>query len=162
MLNTEEQPFSNEFRATASVVLTEFISAEEIVDIPMKKLVDFICEKGRNGFPDPQKTATLLQTAARNLYRFDKCLYKPLTVAIDSSFTIFSTYSAKIKKVSQAIETTIKGVNPNAFLSPHSIPGISPVRAAGIMAEIGDITVFKSQESLAKYTCLIWYENPSV
>lgn len=74
MLDTEEQPFSNEFGATASAVLTEFLSTEEIVDMSMKKLVEFICEKGLNRFPDPQKTAKLLQAAARNSYRLDKCL----------------------------------------------------------------------------------------
>ncbi len=161
MLDTEEQPFSNEFGATASAVLTEFLSTEEIVDMPMEKLVEFICEKGRNRFPDPQKTAKLLQVAARNSYRLDKCLYEPLTVAIASSFTMISTYNAEIKKVNQAIEKTIKGLNTNAFLSLQSIPGIGPVMAAGIMAEIGDITVFKSQESLAKYAGLVWRENQS-
>ena len=161
MLDTEEQPFSNEFGATASAVLTEFLSTEEIVDMPMEKLVEFICEKGRNRFPDPQKTAKLLQTAASNSYRLDKCLYEPLTVAIASSFTMISTYNAEIKKVNQAIEKTIKGLNTNAFLSLQSIPGIGPVMAAGIMAEIGDITVFKSQESLAKYAGLVWRENQS-
>lgn len=65
------------------------------------------------------------------------------------------------KKVNKAIETTIKGLNPNAFLSLQSIPGIGPVMAAGIMAEIGDIHIFKSQESLAKYAGLVWHENQS-
>ena len=161
MLDTEEQPFSNEFGATASAVLTEFLSTEEIVDMSMEKLVEFICKKGHNRFPDPQKTAKLLQAAARNSYRLDKCLYEPLTVAIASSFTMISTYNAEIKKVNQAIEKTIKGLNTNAFLSLQSIPGIGPVMAAGIMAEIGDITVFKSQESLAKYAGLVWRENQS-
>ncbi|MDY5330019.1 MAG: IS110 family transposase [Anaerovibrio sp.] len=161
MLDTEEQPFSNEFRATASAVLTEFLSTEEIFDMPMEKLVEFICEKGRNRFTDPQKTANLLQAAARDSYRLDKCLYEPLTVAIASFFTMSSTYNAEIKKVNKAIETTIKGLNPSAFLSLQSIPGIGPVMAAGIMAEIGDIHIFKSQESLAKYAGLVWHENQS-
>lgn len=161
MLDAEEQPFSNEFGATASAVLTEFLSTEEIVDMPMDKLVEFICEKGRNRFHDPQKTAKLLQAAARNSYRLDKCLYEPLTVAIASSFTMISTYNAEIKKVNQAIESTIKGLNQNAFQSLLSIPGVGPVMAAGIMAEIGDVSVFKSQESLAKYAGLIWRESQS-
>ena len=42
----------------------------------------------------------------------------------------------------KAIETTIKGLNPNAFLSLQSIPGVGPVMAAVIMAEIGDIHIF--------------------
>ena len=142
MLDTEEQPFSNEFGATASAVLTEFLYTEEIVDMPTEKLVEFICEKGHNRFPDPQKTTKFLQAVARTSYRLDKCFYEPLTVAIASSFTMISTYNAEIKKVNQAIEKNIKGLNTNAFLSLQSIPAIGPVMAAGIMAEIGDITVF--------------------
>ena len=57
----------------------------------------------------------------------------------------------------KAIETTIKGLNPNAFLSLQSIPGVGQVMAAVIMAEIGDIHIFKSQESLAKYAGLVWH-----
>ena len=102
-----------------------------------------------------------MQASARNSYRLDKCLYEPLTVAIASSFTMLSTYNAEIKKVNKAIETTIKGLNSSAFLSLQSIPGIGPVMAAGIMAEIGDIHIFKSQESLAKYAGLVWHENQS-
>lgn len=161
VLEAEKQPFSDEFGATAAAVLTEFLSTEEIVDMPIDKLVEFICEKGRNRFPDPQKTAKLLQAAARNSYRLDKCLYEPLTVAIASSFTMITTYNAEIRKVNQAIESTIRGLSPNAFLSLQSIPGVGPVMAAGIMAEIGDISVFKSQESLAKYAGLIWRESQS-
>ena len=161
MLDAEEQPFSNEFGATASAVLTEFLSTEEIVDMPMEKLVEFICEKGRNRFTDPQKTANLLQAAARNSYRLDKCLYEPLTVAIASSFTMISTYNAEIKKVNKAIETTIKGLNPNAFLSLQSIPGIGPVFSAGIMAEIGDINRFENHAQLAKYAGLAWTQYQS-
>ena len=74
---------------------------------------------------------------------------------------MISTYNAEIKKVNQAIEKNIKGLNTNAFLSLQSIPAIGPVMATGIMAEIGDITVFKSQESLAKYAGLVWRENQS-
>ena len=33
--------------------------------------------------------------------------------------------------------------------------------AAGTMAKIEDITVFKLQESLAKYAGLVWHENQS-
>ena len=151
MLDTEEQPFSNEFGATSSAILTEFLFTEDIVDMPRKKLVKIhLREKGRNRFPDPQKTAKLLQAAARNSYRLVKYLYEPLTVAITSSFTMISTYNAEIRKLNQAIETIIKVLDPNAFLSPKAISGICTVMAAGIMTEIVDITVSKSQKSLAK------------
>lgn len=161
LLDPEEQPFSNTFGATASAVLTDFLSTEEIIEMPTEYLIRYICEKGRNHFPDPEKTASLLQQAARNSYRLDKCLYEPLTISIASSFTLISTYMAEIKAVNKAIEKTLRGLDPNAYQSLLSIPGIGPVMAAGILSEIGFIEAFKSQDSLAKYAGLVWRENQS-
>ena len=161
LLDAEDQPFSNSFGATASSVLTDFLSMEEIIEMPTEDLICYICEKGHNRFPNPEKTASLLQQAARNSYRLDKCLYEPLTVSIASSFTLISTYETEIKAVNKAIEKTLKGIDPNAYQSLLSIPGIGPVMAAGILSEIGYIDAFKNQEALAKYAGLVWRENQS-
>jgi transposase len=161
LLDEEDQPFSNSFGATASSVLTDFLSMEEIIEMPTEDLISYICEKGHNRFPNPEKTASLLQQAARNSYRLDKCLYEPLTVSIASSFTLISTYETEIKAVNKAIEKTLKGIDPNAYQSLLSIPGIGPVMAAGILSEIGYIDAFKNQEALAKYAGLVWRENQS-
>ena len=161
LLNVEEQPFSNSFGVTASSVLTDFLSTEEIIEMPTEDLIRYICEKGRNRFPDPEKTASLLQQAARNSYRLDKCLYEPLTVSIASSFTLISTYETEIKAVNKAIEKTLKGIDPTAYQCLLSIPGIGPVMAAGILSEIGYIEAFRNQEALAKYAGLVWRENQS-
>ena len=161
LLDAEDQPFSNSFGATASSVLTDFLSVEEIIEMPTEDLISYICEKGHNRFPNPEKTASLLQQAARNSYRLDKCLYEPLTVSIASSFTLISTYETEIKAVNKAIEKTLRGIDPNAYQSLLSIPGIGPVMAAGILSEIGYIDAFKNQEALAKYAGLVWRENQS-
>ena len=42
-----------------------------------------------------------------------------------------------------------------------SIPGIGPVLASGILAEIGTITSFGSHDALAKYAGLTWRVNQS-
>lgn len=60
LLDEDEQPFSNNYGATASAVLTEFLSVEEIIEKPIDELINFICEKGHNRFPNPEKTAQLL------------------------------------------------------------------------------------------------------
>ena len=161
LLDVDEQPFSNGFGATASSVLTDFLSTEEIADMPVEALIHYICGKGHNRFPNPEKTASLLQQAARNSYRLDKCLYEPLTISIASSFNLISTYTSEMKVVNKAIEKTLKGLDPNAYQSLLSIPGIGPVMAAGILAEIGYIDAFKSQDALAKYAGLVWRENQS-
>ncbi|WP_231040361.1 IS110 family RNA-guided transposase [Pectinatus frisingensis] len=161
MLEEEQQPFSDNFGATATSVLTDFLSTEEIINMPIDALISYVCEKGHNRFPNPENTAKLLQQAARNSYRLDKCLYEPLTIAIASSFNLITTYTKEMKAVNAAIEKTLKGLNPNAYQSLLSIPGIGPVMSAGILAEIGCIDAFKSQDALAKYAGLVWRENQS-
>lgn len=161
LLDKEEQPFSNSFGATAEAVLTDFLSIEEIVDMPLDDLISYICQKSRNRFNDPEKTAKMLQQAARNSYRLDKCLYEPLTVSIASSFNLVSTYENEIKSVNKAIEKTLRGIEPTAYQSLLSIPGIGPVMASGILAEMGSVDAFKSESALAKYAGLVWREGQS-
>lgn len=43
-----------------------------------------------------------------------------------------------------------------------SIKGIGSVFAAGIVAEIGDITKFDNEASLAKYAGFTWQKNNQV
>jgi transposase len=161
LLDKEEQPFSNSFGATAEAVLTDFLSVEEIVDMPLDELISYICKKSRNRFSEPEKTAKLLQQAARNSYRLDKCLYEPLTVSIASSFNLVSTYENEIKAVNKSIEKTLRGIEPTAYQSLLSIPGIGPVMASGILAEMGSVDAFKSESALAKYAGLVWREGQS-
>lgn len=161
ILDEDKQPFSNNYGATASSVLTDFLSTEDIANIPIEALIEHICRKGKNRFVNPEHTASLLQQAARNSYRLDKCLYEPLTISIASSFNLISAYEAEIKAINKAIEKTLRGLDPNAYKILLSIPGIGPIYAAGIMAEIGSIEAFKSQEALAKYAGLVWRENQS-
>ena len=66
-----------------------------------------------------------------------------------------------MKAINKAIEKTLKGLDPNAYQSLLSIPGIGPVYAAGIIAEIGSIDAFNSHSALAKYAGLVWRENQS-
>lgn len=161
ILDDDKQPFSNNYGATASAVLTDFLSTEDIVNMSPEALIEYICKKGKHRFVNPEHTASLLQQAARNSYRLDKCLYEPLTISIASSFNLISAYEAEMKAINKAIEKTLRGLDPNAYQSLLSIPGIGPVYAAGIIAEIGSIEAFKSQEALAKYAGLVWCEHQS-
>ena len=161
VLKGDDAPFSNNFGTTASAVLTEFLSIDDIVSMPANDLVNFICEKSKNSFVDPQNTAELLRQAARNSYRLDKCLYEPLTASIASSFNCINALSNEIKTIDKAIEKAIKGLNTNEYQCLLSIPGIGPVYAAGILAEIGTVKAFDSHDALAKYAGIFWNPNQS-
>lgn len=161
LLEGDEQPFSNTYGVTASAVLTEFMSPQEIMDSSEEELLEFLAEKSRNRISDISKTSDLLKKAARDSYRLDKCMYEPLNISLASSFNCIQTYQKEIKLIDQAIEKCINGMNPNAFTILKSIPGIGPVWAAGILSEIGDITAFHSSDALAKYAGLTWLKNDS-
>ena len=106
-------------------------------------------------------TAKLLKQAAQNSYRLDKCLYEPLTISIASSFNCISAFENEVESLEKAIEKAIRGLNTNEYQCLLSIPGIGPVYAAGILAEMGSVTAFDSHDALAKYAGLIWNFNQS-
>jgi len=161
VLDKEDRPFSNTYGVTSSAILTEYLSLDDITYSSVEDLVEFIRQKGKNRFNDPENTAKILQKAARDSYRLDKILYEPLNVAIASSFNVVKALEDEIKIIDKAIEKTIKGINPTEYQSLISIPGIGPVLASGILSEIGTITSFGSHDALAKYAGLTWRVNQS-
>ena len=161
VLDKENQPFSDTYGATSSAILTEYLSLDDITYSSIEDLVEFIKQKSKNRFSDPKKTAQVLQKTARDSYRLDKVLYEPLNVAIASSFNVVKALENEVKAIDKAIEKNIKGINPTEYQSLISIPGIGPVLASGILAEIGTITSFDSHDALAKYAGLTWRVNQS-
>ena len=159
--DNETCPFSDTFGATSEAVLTQFMSVEDIVNTPIEELASFIASKSRNRIADPKETAQLLQTAARNSYRLDKCLYEPLTISISCSFNCIRAFEKELKAIDHAILETVKGLNPLEYTILTSIPGIGHVYAAGILAEIGTIQCFPSHSKLAKYAGIVWNDNDS-
>lgn len=124
LLDDDQQPFSNIFGATSSAVLTEFFSVQDIIDASEEDLLRFLAEKSHNRISDLSKTSELLKKAARDSFRLDKCMAEPLTLSLASSFNCINAYDKEIKAINQAIEKTIKGMNPNAFQILQSIPGV--------------------------------------
>lgn len=161
LLKKEEHPFSNKYGATAEAILTEYTTNEDIVSSSVEDLVSFINTRSRGRIADPEETAKILQAAARNSYRLDKCLYEPLTISIASSFNCISSFEKELKAIDKAILQTVQGLNPEEYTVLNSIPGIGKVFSAGILAEIGSIKAFKNSDALAKYCGIVWKDNDS-
>ncbi|NLK97593.1 MAG: IS110 family transposase [Epulopiscium sp.] len=161
VLDKDERPFSNTYGVTCAAILTEYLSLDDITYSSVEDLVEFIRQKGKNHFNDPEKTVKILKKAANDSYRLDKVLYEPLNVAITSSFNVVKALENEIKIIDKAIAKNIRGINPIEYQSLISIPGIGPVFAGGILAEIGTITSFSSHDALAKYAGLTWRINQS-
>ena len=161
LLRKDEHPFSDKYGATAEAILTEFMTNDDLINAPIEELVDFIYSKSRGRIAEPVQVADIIQTAARNSYRLDHCLYEPLTVSIASSFNCISAFEKELKAIDKAIEKTAVGLNPNEYQILRSVPGIGIVYAAGILAEIGTVKCFTSHDALAKYSGIVWKDNDS-
>lgn len=135
----------------------EQYSLEEISSMDVAVLADFLREKGKNRFPDPEGVARCIQKAARSSYRLSKCVEVSVDVLLATSIECIHTLSAQIKQLDKAIEKLLDGI-PNTL---KTIPGIGPVFCSGILAEIGDINRFKDQASIAKYAGLTWSKYQS-
>lgn len=161
MLDKDEHPFSNKYGVTAEAVLTDYLSTEAIVNASVDELIAFISSKSPGRISDPGQTTYLLQKAANDSYRLDKCLYEPLTVSIGCSFNCINAFEKELKAIDDAILRTVKGLNPTEYQILNSVPGIGRVYASGILAEIGTIKCFKNNDALAKYCGIVWKENQS-
>lgn len=54
---TQEKVFSDTFSTTTLAVYKKFESAEALANMNLQKLTDFIMEKGKNRFHDPDSVA---------------------------------------------------------------------------------------------------------
>ena len=154
---TQEKVFSNTFSATALAVYNEFDSAEALANMDLHELTDFIIEKGKNRFPNPDEVAKAIQKAARSSYRLPKTVNDSVNQVLSISITSMKALESQIKEFDKAINAQME-LLPNVLIS---IPGIGPVLSAGIMAEIGDINRFENQAKLAKYAGLAWRQHQS-
>ena len=154
---TQEKVFSNTFSTTALAVYEEFESAEALASMDLQELTDFIIEKGKNRFPDPDAVAKAIQKAARGSYRLPKTVNDSVNQVLSISITSMRALESQIKEFDKAITVQME-LLPNVLIS---VPGIGPVLSAGIMAEIGDINRFENQAQLAKYAGLAWRQHQS-
>src|SRR5699024_5838138 len=86
LLEGDDKPFGNLYGATCSAILTEFLSPQEIIDMPEEDLLAVLAQRSRNRICDLSKAAELLRKAARDSYLLDKCRYEPLNISLASSF----------------------------------------------------------------------------
>lgn len=161
VLDKNETPFSNTFGVTSEAVLTDYMSVEDVANTSIEDLISFLVEKSKNRFSNPEATAKILQRAARDSYRLDKALYDPLNATIAASLNCIKALEKEVKSLDKAIEKAVKGFGNHQYQCLMSIPGIGPVFAAGIIAELGDITKFNNQACVAKYAGLTWRKKQS-
>lgn len=140
-------------------MLSESYSLDEIANMTVADLADYLKDKGKNRFPDPEHVARCIQKAARASYRLSKVVEDSIDLVLGTSIQAIRSIESQLKHMDKAIERILAGI-PGAQ-SLRSIPGVGLVYAAGILAEIGDIERFDDQAALAKYAGLTWHKHQS-
>jgi transposase len=135
----------------------EKFSIEELAHMPLEELAAFLQEKGKNRFGDPECVASSIQKAMRSSYRLDKVVEDSMDVILGTSIEVIRTFQKQIKEIDKAIKKLMAGLTQTL----ESIPGIGPVFAAGIIAEIGQIDRFDDETKIAKYAGLYWRKHQS-
>jgi len=153
----QEKLFSDKFGATSQGLITEFFSVDDIAYMPVEELAEFINKKSKGHFESPEEVAKIIQKAARSSYRLPKTINDSVNQVLAISYVAIKALKDQLKSFDKAIAEQFK-LLPNTLTS---IPGIGPVYAAGIIAEIGDINRFKNQGSLAKYAGICWKKHQS-
>jgi len=157
----KDNPFSDIFGATSTAVLTDFLTIDEIATTPVEDLVAYLNEKSRGRFADPNEVAMLLKKCVSQSYRLDKLSYDALNITISSNIRMIKALETELKSIDKQITDYAKGIDSNAMTVLQSIPGIGPVFAAGILAEIGSIDCFDNEKALARYASLTWKDHSS-
>jgi transposase len=152
----QDSPFSNTFGTTSLAVIQE-LEPEQIAAMSIQELIEFLNDKGKNRFDNPEETATFLQKLARSSYRLDKAMQDPVNISLATTLSVIHHLESEVKKLDKEIAKIMKGI-PQTLTS---VKGIGPVFSAGILAEIGGIERFKDHNDLAKYAGLVWNQNQS-
>jgi transposase len=149
----KKRPFSDTFGATSQAVLRQFATLDEIAAMPFDELVEWLDVKGKRRFPNPEENARKLQQVAADAYR----LPDEWTAVIHDIIALNLRHIALLKNLIARVETAITQQMENIPHTLETIPGIGPVFAAGIIAELGDLARFEYNEAkVAAYAGLRW------
>jgi len=152
----QDNPFSNTFGNTSLAVIQE-LEPDQIMAMSMEELIEFLRDKGKNRFENPEEIAAYLKKIARSSYRLDKAMADPVNISLATTLSVIQHLESEVKKLDKEIAKIMKGI-PETLTS---VKGIGPVFAAGILAEVGGIDRFANHADLAKYTGLVWNQNQS-
>jgi len=154
---TTEKPVKRVLGATSRAVIHEYLTAEEVAQESLEGLTSLIIKASKNRYADPKRVAKLVQKASRESYRIRPKLAQTLDLIISSSFRTIRSLQESLKQIDKAIRDELQGFQHTLM----SVPGIGPVYAAGILAEIGELPRFNNDGALAKYAGLWWPKHQS-
>lgn len=155
---TVDRAFSDVFGKTSQAVLKEFPSLETVAAMPFDDLVEWLDVKGKRRFADPEDNARRLRRIAQDSYQLPPEWLAAVNTALSLSLRHLMVLEQLLTRIDSAIADLMTQI-PNSLTT---IPGIGPVFAAGIIAEIGDLARFDYRhEKVASFAGLKWSKHQS-
>lgn len=155
---TAHPAFSDVFGKTSQAVLKEFPSLETVAAMPFDDLVEWLDVKGKRRFSQPEDNARRLQQIAEDSYQLPHEWLAAVNTALSLSLRHITVLQQLLARADTAIADQMDSY-PNSLTT---IPGIGPVFAAGILAEIGDLARFDfNQAKVASFAGLKWSKHQS-
>ena len=151
----QNKAFSSTFGATSAALMTEFASLDEIIETPISDLITFISKKSKNKIVNPELLANKIKYIARESYKPNRIMHSSINFALLSSNRHIKFLEKELKQIEKEIQVLVQTFK-NEYTILNSIKGIGPVFAAGIISEIGDISLFKQEKEVAKFAGLVW------
>lgn len=143
--------------ATTYALLDAYDSVDDLANAALEEITDLVKAASKNHYADPEKVAETFRTAARKSYSLPVAMNRSVKETMQAMMTAMKGIRSGIAALDRSI-ASVMGSIPNTL---SSVPGIGPVYAAGILAEVGPIDRFRHEPSLAKYAGLWWPSRDS-
>lgn len=164
-------PFSDPFAQSGLAVLTDYATLDELATRDLGPLVAELRQASQNHLPDPQSSAERLQALARDAYPLPPALTEPVNLLLAQAWEHITFLQRQLAALDTAIAALAETLPGYAHL--RSVPGLGPVYAAGLFAEIQDVqrfmvdpkgkarTPYQGQAALARFAGLWWPRSQS-
>lgn len=164
-------PFADPFAKSGLWALTNHLTIDDIVIAAPGALAEALDAVSRGSLHDPHDSAAQLQALAAKAFPLPEAMVEPVNILLESMLAHIEALQQIMGDLDKPIRALAEDLPGYGHL--HSIPGIGPVYAAGILAEIQDVNRFMTdpkgrqrrqhdgQAALAKFAGLWWPRKES-
>ena len=174
------KPFSDPFGVFSQWLLAHPEELTELGRLPLEQLAEQLTRLSPQPLPDPRGTAERLYCALHESYPLPEALDPTLHGMLQHLATLIQTIQQQIQAVESDIHQLLRDQDYPEVAWLDSIPGLGPVFASGIAAEIGGLQRFATpqkwdkrhqqyrprnardiEDAVAKFAGLWWPRNAS-
>jgi len=164
-------PFADPFAKSGLWALTNYITIDDLVRADPDELAAALEAVSRGRLDDPNDSAARLQTLAAEAFPLPDAMVEPVNILLEAMLT----HIQALQQIMADLDKPIKALAQDLPGYDHllSIPGIGPVYAAGVLAEVQDGDRFMTdprgrprrqhdgQAALARFAGLWWPRKES-